>query len=95
MDWKTFLYRLLVLIVVCVGGLVLIGVAYNIFIMAGIIPEGMDVRAAIEKTAYVFMGSIVASVASMAVKDKIFGKILLFTPLYAPSLFAFVNILIH
>ncbi len=95
MDWKTILYRLLVLVVVGTAGWLFAGVVYNIFIMVGIIPEGMNLRGSIEKTTYVFMGSIVASLASLAIKDKIFGKILLFSPLYAPSLFALVNILIH
>jgi hypothetical protein len=95
MNVKTILYRLLILLVLGVGGLLMIGIVYNLLIMAGAVPDGMNLRGSIQNTAFVFMGSIVASLLSLAIKDKILAKVLLFAPLYAPGLFAVVNVLIH
>ncbi len=94
MNWKIFLYRLMILTSLSVAGMLLYAVIINLFIKFGLMPENMDGYALINKTVYAFYGAILAAIAAFFIKHKM-GRILLFSPLYAPSVFGIIYILIH
>lgn len=94
MDWKLFLYRFVLLVTLAAGGMFLYAILINLFVYFDAMPENMDGYALINKTVYVFYGAILAAIAAFFIKHKM-GRILLFSPLYAPSVFGIIYIFIH
>lgn len=94
MDWKKFLYRFSLFTIAGIGGFLSNGIAFNLFVMMKIIPEGLSGLEIVEKTSYVFMATLLVGVVGVFIQ-KPWYKYLVFLPLYAPPLFSLFYILIH
>lgn len=94
MDWKTFLYRLMIFIIIVIMGGFLFAVTANLLIKFGLMPDGFDGRLLAQKTTYIYMSATVIGFISIFIKQD-WRNILLFAPLYAPSIFAIIYTVMH
>ncbi len=94
MDWKKYLYRFSLFTLAGIGGFLLNGIAFNLFVVLNIIPENLSGMEIIEKTSYVFMATLLVGLAAIFIQ-KPWYKYFISMPLYAPSLFSLFYVLIH
>lgn len=84
----------MLLVTLVVAGMLAYAVLINLFIYFGLMPENMDGYGLIYKTVYVFYGSILAGFIAIFIKHPV-ARLLFFSPLYAPSLFGVLYILMQ
>ena len=89
MDWKALLFRLAVFLIVAISGGFMFAVTVNLLIKFNLVPEAFDGRLLAQKATYIYMASIVLAFISVFIKQD-WRKIFLFSPVYAPCLFAII-----
>jgi hypothetical protein len=95
-KYSTMLFRILILIITAFAGGLLYPVVANLMIIGGLFPENAAEEnlafRMTELTVYVWLGSVVISLAWLFLHGK-WARILPALPLIAPSIFALIYIL--
>lgn len=91
MDWKTLLFRLLLLLVAVAGGMLLLALTFYGLMFLNLLPAEMNGQgfgyALLYRCSFVIIGATVAGFAAIFIRPD-WRNALLFAPLYAPTLFA-------
>lgn len=98
MSAKTFLIRFTFLICVALAAGPVYAITFNALIFAGAIPQELMNKAygtmITTRAAFIWMGAVAAGFISIFIKDE-WRYILLFSPIYAPSLYAIAHTLMQ
>lgn len=98
MNAKTLLIRFAILIGIALAAGPVYAITFNALVFFGAIPQELMDKAygttLTMQAAFVWMGAVTAGVISIFIKDD-WRYILLFSPVYAPPLFAIIHTLMQ